>query len=184
MRAAAAAALLLLLPACGGTAAGVPGPPPLHGHSAQYVTMREPYPVPPMTFRAAVGAPGELAALRGRTVLLNFWASWCAPCVREMPALDRLAARADFEGLVVLPVSLDEDLPTVAAFYARHGLTHLPQVLAAAAAAAGEKDVAGLPLYGLPITYVIDTAGRVRGYLVGAADWDSEAALRLLRHYD
>ncbi len=120
---------------------------------------------PAVTFVDAQGKPTALAAWRGRKLVLNFWATWCGPCVREMPSLQALAQHSP--GLTVVPVSADAGgAPVVRQFYARHAITALP-VWLDPHGKAGEA--MGVP--GLPTTFLVGTDGRVRGRVVGGADW-------------
>ena len=96
------------------TQAGAPKPwaapqaPPLEGAFADNFTLLEPpIPAPPDAFVDLAGATVRLADFKGRVVLLNFWATWCAPCIREMPSLDRLQAALKDRDLAVLAVSID-----------------------------------------------------------------------------
>jgi thiol-disulfide isomerase/thioredoxin len=102
---------------------------------------------------------------RGRIVVLNFWATWCIPCVAELPSLDRLAASApDF---AVLAVSADRTgAEVVSPFLKAHGIAHLTTLLDPHMAAGQAFGVAGFPT-----TLVIDASGRLRGRLEGPADW-------------
>ena len=132
------------------------------------------------------GRRKPLSAYRGKAVLLNFWASWCPPCRRELPILRRLQARAAREPFVVLPVSLDKSAATVTAYLKRLGLADLSTFIdAEGVVASGPKSAepTPFPLYGMPMTYVLDREARSVGYLVGEADWDSPAGLELLRFY-
>ncbi len=139
-----------------------------------YVT--PPRAVPDMAFHTADGETG-LAAFRGKVVVLNFWATWCAPCVREMPSLDRLQAMlggVDFE-----VVALSEDrggMPLVTRFHEKYALEHLAQYLDPLGRVAAKLGVVGLPT-----TVVIDARGREVGRMVGPAEWDSPEALALIR---
>ena len=73
------------------------------------------------------GTSLDLSMFRGRVILLNLWATWCGPCVYEMPALDRLSTKLDGSHFAVVPVSIGaEDVKALQAFYARNGVRHLP----------------------------------------------------------
>lgn len=114
----------------------------------------------------------SLPALRGRVVLLNFWASWCEPCRAEMPALQALAAR-ESERMVVLAINLKESFDAIARFVQSTGLV-LPVVRDV------QGDIAkawGIRIY--PSTVLIDTDGRVRGVVRGALDWAGPEGERL-----
>jgi thiol-disulfide isomerase/thioredoxin len=172
----------------GSGAGGTDVPPRLVGYSRQY-TLLTPVRTARLTpFRTADGEAIDLSYFRGKAVLLNFWATWCAPCVREMPSLNRLAAEMAGDGLAVVPVAIDRaGLSAVVPFYRAHGLDNLTIYLdpdqRTAYARTSNPNNAEFALYGLPISYLVDRQGRVRGYLAGAVDWDSEAAKDLLRYY-
>jgi len=137
-----------------------------------------PRPAPALAFSDLEGRPVALADFRGRVVLLNLWATWCLPCVEEMPALDRLQARlggADFE---VVALSLDRGgRGQVEPFLGRLGLANLRGYLDQGSAA-----MRALAVRGLPTTFLIDRQGRILGQVEGAAPWDSPAAVRLIEH--
>ena len=186
-------AVVVNLAACtmassGSGAGGNDDPPRLVGYSRQY-TLLTPVRTARLTpFRTADGEAIDLSYFRGKVVLLNFWATWCAPCVREMPSLNRLAAEMDGDGLAVVPVAIDRaGLSAVVPFYRDHGLDNLTIYLdpdqRTAYARTSNPNNAEFALYGLPISYLVDRHGRVRGYIAGAVDWDSEAAKNLLRYY-
>ena len=137
----------------------------------------EPKPAPELTFLDAQGSELSLADFRGKVVILNLWATWCAPCRREMPSLDRLQAAHGEDGLLVLPLSLDRgEIDKVEAFYEEVGLPNLG-IYHDPKAAAGRAFGA----YGLPTTIVIDREGREIGRLLGPAEWDSDEALALVQ---
>jgi hypothetical protein len=103
-----------------------------------------------------------------------------------LPILRRLQAKAAREAFVVAPVSLDKSPATVTAYLKRLGLADLSTFIdATGTVASGPKSTEPTPfaLYGLPMTYLLDRETRSVGYLVGEADWDSPAALKLLRYY-
>jgi len=128
---------------------------------------------------AADGSLLTLKRFRGKLVVLNLWATWCPPCIDELPSLDRLQAQFGEESLAVVALSVDEGASEPPfAFVARLGLQHV-NVLHDFSARARQA----FPLYGMPVTYLIDQQGFVVGYLVGAAAWDSPQAIDFLRHY-
>lgn len=130
--------------------------------------------LPPLRFTTADGGTYPLAAAHGKGVVLNFWATWCPPCVAEMPALDALAIRLAPRDIAVLTVSADHGgAPAVQSFYAAHHITHLPLLLDP-----GDAAVQALGLRGFPTTLIIDRQGRERARLEGAADWASDATIR------
>jgi thiol-disulfide isomerase/thioredoxin len=131
--------------------------------------------VPDMAFLTADGET-SLAAFRGKVVVLNFWATWCAPCVREMPSLDRLQVMLGGDDFAVVALSEDRGgMPLVVRFYDKYGLENLARYLDPMGRAA-----AALGVVGMPTTLVIDAEGREIGRIVGPAEWDSPAALALI----
>ncbi|KAA5803542.1 TlpA family protein disulfide reductase [Alkalicaulis satelles] len=117
-----------------------------------------------------------LADRRGKVILVNFWATWCAPCVVEMPALNRLQAQLGSDAFEVVAVSMDRRMEDAQDFLAEHELNHLalyfdPNMNMAFAAGAR----------GLPLSVLYDRYGREIGRLDGDADWASDEALTLIQ---
>ncbi|MDH5526569.1 MAG: TlpA family protein disulfide reductase [Nitrospirota bacterium] len=122
------------------------------------------------------GTTVTLEDYRGKLVVLNFWATWCRPCIREMPALERLSRQLGPDGLIVLAISLDRDnKESVQAFVEGYGWK-LPVLLDPFA------DVGDAYLVSaMPSTYVIGPEGTIYGRALGPREWDGEAALTLFR---
>lgn len=138
-----------------------------------------PVPIPAVAFTDGDGKPLNLADKRGKVVLLNIWATWCPPCVREMPSLDRLQARFGGSDFEVVAVSEDRGgAAIVSAFYKRLGLTSLAQYLDPDSSVSRAFNVLGLPT-----TILIDRDGNEVGRVAGPVEWDSDAAGALVRHY-
>lgn len=154
--------------------------PPLAGVFADNFTLlEEPVPAPQAPLATGSGETVTLSAFDGQVVLLNFWATWCAPCVREMPSLDRLQAALGPEGLAVVAVSEDRaGLKAVEPFFMETGLEHLEIYLDPKGKFWREFGVRGLPT-----TYLIDRQGRLIGAMEGPAEWDEEDAVALIRFY-
>jgi thiol-disulfide isomerase/thioredoxin len=128
-------------------------------------------PTPPLRLPDLAGAMVDLAALRGKVVLVNFWASWCAPCRVEMPLLQEVPTWLGEDRVAVLAVNVKEAPRTVARFIAGQGW-RVPVVLDAA----GETARAwGVTVY--PMTFLVDAEGQVRAVIRGEADWSQPAAL-------
>jgi len=165
-------------PANVASAAGTPLPL-LKGEMGDFSYFDGPKPVPPIEFEDGEGKALTLAQFRGRVVLVNFWATWCAPCVREMPSLDRLQATLGGKDFVVLDLSLDrQGAAAILPYFEANKLTHLGVYL----------DPEGKSFHawhgsGVPMSFLIGRDGRARGALLGAADWDSPDALALIRHF-
>jgi len=161
-------------------------PPRFSGPSSQFVQIDPPEEAGSLVLTDLSGKTRPLSAYRGKAVLLNFWASWCPPCRRELPILRRLQARAPREPFVVVPVSLDKSVATVRTYLDRLGLADLTTFIdAEGIVASGPKSAkpTPFPLYGMPMTYLLDRETRSVGYLVGEADWTSPEGLELLRFY-
>jgi thiol-disulfide isomerase/thioredoxin len=127
------------------------------------------------------GAPTDLAAFKGRTILLNIWATWCAPCRAEMPALDRLQGEAGSDSFSVVAVNIDTArLERPKAFMQEIGVKNL-----AFHADSGGNLFKALQqsgkLVGLPTSFLIGPDGCEIGALAGPAKWDSADALALIR---
>jgi thiol-disulfide isomerase/thioredoxin len=132
--------------------------------------------VPQIKYLDESGNETDLVALQGRIVVLNLWATWCAPCKEEMPSLDRLQARYPKDDVTVLALSVDRAAPErVRRFLDDVQVTNLvvgrdPTVKAART----------LKVPGLPATLVIDKEGREVGRLLGIADWNGPEAITLI----
>ena len=131
-------------------------------------------PTPPLTLSRLDGAKVDLAKLRGRVVVLNFWATWCEPCRDEMPSLDRLRARMAGKPVEVLAVNFGEGRERAEAFVAKERIS-TPVLLDPYKKAAGDWKVGGLPM-----TFLIDARGRVRYWTFGERDWSQGEGLRLV----
>ena len=168
------------------TPAAARQPPRFAGPSSQFIQIDPPEEAGSLVLTDLAGKTRPLSAYRGKAVLLNFWASWCPPCRRELPILRRLQARATREPFVVVPVSLDKSVATVKTYLDRLGLADLATFIdAEGTVASGPKSTkpTPFPLYGMPMTYLLDREARSVGYLVGEADWTSPEGLELLRFY-
>ncbi|MEM7221635.1 MAG: TlpA family protein disulfide reductase [Pseudomonadota bacterium] len=140
-------------------------------------TPSETFVYPLLTPDGQVEIPGSF---EGKVVLLNFWATWCPPCVEEMPSLDRLQAALGGERFEVVALSLDQGgLPVVEAFYQDHGLEHLGIYLDEEAGRAFQHYRVGV----LPTSILLLADGRTVGTLGGPAHWDSPEAKALIRFF-
>jgi thiol-disulfide isomerase/thioredoxin len=164
--AAGAATLTAALPARQGWAAG-----------AAELVETEPRPLPEFGFTDAEGTPFTLEAFAGRGLLINLWATWCPPCVAEMPSLDRAQVALKPAGVVILALSSDRGgRALVEPFYQRLGLNTLGLWLDPRGAAQR-----ALGVRGLPTSIVVDRSGQERARLQGAAEWDTPAMLDRIR---
>lgn len=124
---------------------------------------------PALALEDAAAAGSALRDHRGRVVLVHFWATWCPPCVEELPALLAAARAFDHQGLTLLAVSVDDDWPELEAFF--EGEVP-PEVYRAVAPDAHRV----FGVHTLPDTYLVDRDGQLRLRYGGARPWDSAAA--------
>lgn len=135
--------------------------------------------LPDFTFMDGKGAPKALSDFRGRTVLLNVWATWCPPCREEMPSLDRLQKALGGPGFEVVALSIDAGgVPVVERFYKEIGIASLAIYVDASMRAAGQ-----LAAPGVPTTLLIDRQGRELGRHAGPARWDDPGVVRLISRH-
>jgi len=145
----------------------------------QFSFTKPPRPAPQTPFQAGDGTQVTLADFKGRVLLVNFWATWCAPCVKELPSLDELQLRLGGEGLLVLAVSQDRGGAAVAGpFLKKLEVNRLGLFLDSKM-----KLGRAFGARALPWTILIGRDGKVIGQLPGYAEWDSDEALELIRHY-
>lgn len=179
------AAAALAIPALPGRAVAA-GPPPFVTARHQFTLVRGARPIPSVAIPRLGGGVLDLASFRGRVVLVNFWATWCAACRIELPILDRLEAsrRGD---LAVVAIATDRERSVVAPYVKQLKLRQLtigfdPGGLVARA---GTNDGLDTPfaLYGMPISFLLGVTGQVEGYMTGEADWLSIEARRLFDYY-
>ncbi len=132
---------------------------------------------PDGVFVSQDGVSHRLAEFKGRGMVVNLWATWCAPCVAEMPSLDALSKALAPYDIAVLPVSSDRGgADTVRAWYNAHNISALPVLLdpkGALAQAFGAR--------GIPTTVIVGRSGKVVARAEGAADWGAPAAQALIR---
>jgi thiol-disulfide isomerase/thioredoxin len=159
-----------------GHAEDVPPPAAPRPATPGSIQPHAPAAVPAFGFTDAAGKARTLADYRGRGVVLNFWATWCIPCVAELPSLARLAAAAAPKGIDVLPVSVDRGGADVAArFFKAHGIDGLPVL-----SDAHSTGLSALGLDGIPTTLLIGRDGLERARVQGAVDWDAPGSLDTL----
>jgi thiol-disulfide isomerase/thioredoxin len=164
---AAALVFLLVAPALGAADEGEADMPD-RTKLGEFVPSSQPFTAPAISLADTNGHSVELSELRGKLVLVNLWATWCEPCLREMPSLERLQSRLG-ERIAVLAVSEDRGgNKTVEPFIAKLGLKSVKIYI-------DPKSEVGhaFGARGLPTSFLIDREGKVLGRVEGAAEWDS-----------
>jgi len=154
--------------------------PLAHGEVAALAMASTPFHVPPLAFKDAAGHGRTLADFRGRTVLLNLWATWCVPCRREMPALDALQAKLGGPKFQVVAVNIDtRDPEKPLAFLKQIGVTHLSYFTDESAEVFEDLKTAG-KAFGMPTTLIVDPKGCEIGDMAGPAEWSSDDGIKLV----
>ena len=154
--------------------------PLARGEVAAVGIASEPKPLPELAFTDANGKTRTLADFRGRTVLLNLWATWCVPCRKEMPALDALQAKLGDETFEVVAVNIDtRNLDKPKAWLEEAGVRKLGYYADSSAKVFQDLKAVG-KAFGMPTTLLIDRQGCELGALAGPAEWASEDAIRLV----
>jgi thiol-disulfide isomerase/thioredoxin len=141
------------------------------------VLQKPPQSVASIAFKDPNGKTRTLGDFRGKVVVLNFWATWCVPCRKEMPTLDRLQGALGGPNFEVVPVSMDvRGIDAVRKFYAEIGVHNLAMYVDTSGRAL--REVGG---FGLPTTLILDRDGLEVGRITGPADWDSGEMMGFLK---
>ena len=141
----------------------------------EFIALTSPQPAPEVGFADTAGNPAAFSDFKGKLLLVNLWATWCQPCIREMPSLEKLQA-SQGDRLVVAAISEDRGgAKVVEPFVAKLGLDKVKVYL-------DPKSQVGhaFTVRGLPTTLVIDADGRLVGRVEGAAEWDMPKMLMAL----
>jgi thiol-disulfide isomerase/thioredoxin len=175
--AAGLAAALYVIPGCSSNPGGAVDLKSLAKGDMAKLAVNPPTPAPDAPFTDAAGKAHTLAEFKGKVVVLNIWATWCAPCVAEMPTLAKLAADTAGQPVVVLAVSVDkpENRANAMAFIAKHAPLGFYADPTYAIVYAIKP-----PAEAVPETVLIDPSGQVRAELGGGADWSGADARRVI----
>jgi thiol-disulfide isomerase/thioredoxin len=142
-----------------------------------FVVYETPKPPPAINFQDEQGKTTIVADLKGKVVILNLWATWCVPCRKEMPALDRLRAALGGPNFTVVPISIDRGgIATVAKFYAEIGIQALPMYFDTSG-----QSVREVGAVGLPTTLILDRDGEEFARFIGPAEWDAPEVTEFLK---
>ncbi|MCV2867155.1 TlpA family protein disulfide reductase [Defluviimonas sp. WL0002] len=146
------------------------------GDMQKLVFSEEPQPVPKAILLDAEGAEHDLSEYAGRYVLLNFWATWCAPCRAELGSLDRLEAAHGGDRFAVVTVATGPNpVPAIRKLFEEEGITRLPILRDTR-----QQFARSMGVLGLPISVILDPEGREIGRLIGDAVWDSPEAQAII----
>ena len=154
--------------------------PLAHGEVAALTMATAPLRLPDLAFEDADGKPRKLSDWRGRTLLVNLWATWCVPCRREMPALDRLQAKFGGKNFEVVAINIDTRDPDKPKRFLREAkLTRLGYYSDDKAKVFQELKAVGRAL-GMPTSVLVDGEGCEIATIAGPAEWDSDDAVKLI----
>jgi thiol-disulfide isomerase/thioredoxin len=154
--------------------------PLVRGEVAALALAQTPFSLAGLAFKDSTGRPRTLADWRGRTVLLNLWATWCVPCRREMPALDKLQATLGGPNFEVVAVNIDTRDPEKPLNFLKDvGVTHLAYYSDESAQVFEDLKIAG-KAFGMPTTLVVDRDGCEIGDMAGPAEWASNDGTKLI----
>jgi thiol-disulfide isomerase/thioredoxin len=147
------------------------------GAVGQFVALDTPVAAPDLKFTDEQGKTRALSDFRGKVIVLNLWATWCTPCLAEMPMLDRLQHQLGDQGAIVIALSLDRGgKDAVKAFYQQADIRNLGVFLDPSMRAISDARTSGLPT-----TLLIDANGMELGRVTGPMEWDAPAAVDLVR---
>ena len=154
--------------------------PLAHGEIAAMTVARAPFHVPDLVFKDAQGREHKLSDWRGRTVLLNLWATWCVPCRKEMPALDALEGKLGGPAFEVVAVNIDtRDPEKPRAWLKEVGVGRLGYYADPSAKVFQDLKTMGRAA-GMPTTLLVDPSGCEIGTMAGPAEWASWDAVKLV----
>ncbi|MEJ2142651.1 MAG: TlpA disulfide reductase family protein [Gammaproteobacteria bacterium] len=137
--------------------------------------LEKPIPAPDFNLKGEDGKWYKLSEMKGKVVVMNFWATWCPPCRYEMPALERLWEKVKDKNIIILGINVGEDADTIFEFTGTYPMSFpVPMDI-------DGKVIEQYPIRGLPTTYVINPQGMVTHRAVGSRNWDEEWMVNKLK---
>ena len=149
------------------------------GNVNSFRWLKNPIAVNHVQFRNAQEMPVELSQFNGKIILLNLWATWCPPCIEELPALDRLQQRMGKDNFVIVAVSLDDDIKLAGEMF----FNKLSIQSMALYTESSEKIGRDFPVDVVPVSFLIDRKGEAMGVLRGYVDWESAETDALIKRW-
>ncbi|MGL4616344.1 MAG: redoxin family protein [Shewanella sp.] len=175
--------LSCLLPALMGKANAYPGmqqtTQPITSTVDLISVLPQTYPIEPIPFNDVDGKAIDFSQYKGKVVMVNFWATWCPPCVRELPAIERLATKFKAEEFALLPVSIDADgKQQVQPFLTSLGMGNFNSYYDPT-----QKLGQVFPLDTIPATFILDQNGQLIAFVRSFVDWDDVKAVSLIQGF-
>jgi len=119
----------------------------------------------------------KFSDFKGKILLVNFWATWCVPCIKEMPSLDRLKSKID-KNFDVIAISVDRDgIDKVTNFFNENKINNLAKFFDIKNSLAKELD-----LFGVPTSFFVDKKGNLIGYYQGDMEWDNDTVIKFINY--
>jgi len=148
------------------------------GFSYFYDFSNERRAIMPMSFVDENGKTSTMEDYKGKLVILHFWATWCPPCVRELPLLNALRERQKGKDFVIVPISLDYVMKAerLVAFMKKHNLTGMPILTVPSE----DKAWAQLTSFALPVTFIVDPQGRILYKMMGDTSWANKDSVAFI----
>ena len=138
------------------------------------VPPRNEMPAPDFTLQTSNGNSVSLSDFKGKAVLLNFWATWCVPCKKELPSMQKLYDAAKLDGVEVVAISIDRDKKDRIQQYIKNYNLTFPVLLDPS-----QKVRKDYFIMGLPTSYLIGADGKLKGFISGAREWNSAASKKM-----
>lgn len=137
------------------------------------------YPIKPVAFNDVNGKAIDISHYKGKVIMVNMWATWCPPCIRELPAIERLATKFKSEDFVLLPISIDaEGKQQVQPFLNSLGMTGFSSYYDP------EQNLGKVfPLDTIPATFILDQNGQLIAFVRSFVDWDDAKVISLIQSF-